>query len=103
MYHRRTPGEGARLGAKLERALEEREGATNIVETLASTLLDKGKKIGIEEGAAVAREMARLMVQQKFGPLRPASVRRLNSMSLSQLKALAQAVPDARSMDDILL
>ena len=118
MYHRRTPGEGARLGEKLERALEEREGATNIVETLASTLIDKGKKIGIDEGKKLgieegerlgirkgrkdgAMRMARIVVEQKLGPLPQASVRRLNAMSLSQLNALARAVPGAHSLEDL--
>jgi hypothetical protein len=45
--------------------------------------------------------MARLVVEQKFGLLRPASVRRLNAMRLSHLKALARAVPDARSLEDL--
>jgi hypothetical protein len=110
MYHRRSPDEGARLSERLERALDEREGAMGIVETLASTLIEKGKNLGIDEGRREgkregirdgARRMARLVVEQKFGALRPTAVRRLNAMSLSQLDALARAVPDARSLDDL--
>jgi flagellar biosynthesis/type III secretory pathway protein FliH len=110
MYHRRAQDEGARLGERLERALEEREGATGIVETVASTLIDRGKRIGIEEGKREGeregerrgiQQMARLVVEQKFGVLRPASVRKLTAMSLAQLKALVRVVPEAHSLEDL--
>lgn len=62
--------------------------------------LQQGREVGREEGQ---REALRILLEDKFGPLSPAVMQRINSLPADQLKELLRAVSKATTLQELRL
>jgi hypothetical protein len=62
------------------------------------TWFEEGIEKGIEKGR---REVLQEWMEDRFGPLPPAAVGRLERMSLDELMAVRKAIRQAKSLSDL--
>jgi hypothetical protein len=75
-------------------ALLRQERYQNVIPTMLTTF-EKGKLEGVLEGK---RHLARLLLEDMFGPLPKDALQRLETLPTERLDALARAVKDANSL-----
>ena len=64
--------------------------------------LREGQKIGLREGQKMgAKQLVKLLLEKRFGPLPPAITKRLTKLSEAQTQKLALATVDAKCLDEL--
>src|SRR5438445_8855682 len=71
------------------------------VQAMNTTWYEKGLEKGREKGLEVSREILRAQIDQRFGPLSPTVLERLEQLPEDGLKALGKALLRAQSLGDL--